>query len=82
MAFVLIDNLPAGTDESDVRALLADVGAEPPQTLELAPGLGQHVAATCMWSEDSYARAVASFMHDMVWHGRTLSANYLPAGPS
>lgn len=82
MAFVLFDNLPAGTDADDVAELLSSVGADTPLAIELAPGLGEFVAATCVWAEESYARAVANHMHGMVWHGRVLSADYLPSAPA
>ena len=78
MAFVLIDNLPADSGENDVMQLLAEQGALPPQALQMAPGLGEHVAVSCAWDDDSYAQAVAQQLHEHSWRGRILSAVFLP----
>lgn len=79
MAFVLLDNLPEDSGEADVLELLAQIGANAPQTLQMAPGLGERVAASCDYDDDAYARAVVQELHDHSWRGRTLSANFLPA---
>lgn len=79
MAFVLIDNLPPFTTEVEVRALLAEQQADAPLTLQLAPGLGERVAATCEWDDAAYAEAVAGQLHDHNWQGRALTAIFLPA---
>lgn len=78
MAFVLIDNLPADSDEADVIELLNEQGARLPATLQLAPGLGERVAATCAWDDDAYARGVAQQLHEHSWRGRILSTVFLP----
>lgn len=79
MAFVLIDNLPADCDEAGLVELLTEQGARLPDTLQLAPGLGERVAATCAWNDDAYAQAVAQQLHEHSWRGRILSTVFLPA---
>lgn len=78
MAFVLIDNLPPDSGEADVLELLNEQGARLPETLQMAPGLGERVAATCAWDDDAYAQAVAQQLHEHSWRGRTLSTVFLP----
>lgn len=79
MAFVLIDQLPAGSADDEVLQLLQAVDAHMPRTLQIAAGLDEHVAASLAYDDEAYARAVVAHLNGYSWKGRALSALFLPS---